>query len=748
MADLRRLRDDISQKWGVKSNGSQAITGDKLKGAMLDVIDTLNDVKSDQDYVNEWKDHVNDDMEHKADQDYVDAELAKKADASKLSELEPKIASLDNLESWQRITGFMNVSGIFENPAFAYIVIPVKAGDNISIAAGSNATYTYYYVTTDIPKKSSAVPWATGFGTRQSINAGSTVNIEIPSDGAYIILQVVQNNVEDYPSAFYINGYNIAIGVKENIGNIAGGIDSLREEVQPALKLGTSNIYNNILYGYGLHFRGSGGTGLVKSVDADGHLRFTIAQGAGAAAGSWCWFSLNTKTPNVFKHGHQYLVALDVLVTSNSLTEGTTTASGNNMFDMYPKYDSPPLGDYQPKQTAVTGTRGAMIALMRVTNSEQDGTFLFVQFGKYTSADYLDVTIYGACALDLESSGVNPWDTVGFNAALEKFSMYGFADKIFAADDAVHSLMSDKARVAESVESLNIGGDIDIWGDSLTAQGWGNDLAQITGRNVFSHGYGGRTSTYIRDQFLAGLNRDRTNIFWVGRNNVSRYDAVIDDIRTMVDALGTQKFIVMSVLNGAYDGEYKDQSSYAKFVKIAEKLKQIYPDNFVDIRSAIIQGWECGNVRLLAPFTQPSVGQNVTINVSDATFLATLNEYDVTYIGEDVMNKIKIGINDQYDTYSIVSLVDATHLTVKLETIGRVQTGQSVGNAIDPNNNPSVGASTAIEYVRVMQNGDYVCINQYDTTPSTSRADRIHQSPAGRNFTARVIARALEARKL
>ena len=88
MADLRRLRDDISQKWGVKSNGSQAITGDKLKGAMLEVIDTLNDVKSDQDYVNEWKDHVNDDMEHKADQVYVVAELAKKADAQKLSELE------------------------------------------------------------------------------------------------------------------------------------------------------------------------------------------------------------------------------------------------------------------------------------------------------------------------------------------------------------------------------------------------------------------------------------------------------------------------------------------------------------------------------------------------------------------------------------------------------------------------------------------------------------------------------------
>lgn len=47
MADLSKLRDDISQKWGVKSNGTQAITGDKLKGAMLDVIDTINDVKAD-----------------------------------------------------------------------------------------------------------------------------------------------------------------------------------------------------------------------------------------------------------------------------------------------------------------------------------------------------------------------------------------------------------------------------------------------------------------------------------------------------------------------------------------------------------------------------------------------------------------------------------------------------------------------------------------------------------------------------
>lgn len=376
------------------------------------------------------------------------------------------------------------------------------------------------------------------------------------------------------------------------------------------------------------------------------------------------------------------------------------------------------------------------------------GDYLFIQMGKYSATDYLDMTVYDACMIDLGEVGDTPWDTEGYGNAFEKMTLYGFIDKLYAVKVAVNAETATTAKVAESIKSLSIGSDIDIWGDSLTAQGWGTDLAHITGRNVYSHGYGGRTSTFIRDQFLAGMNKDRTNIFWVGRNNVTRYESVIEDVKTMVNALGTQKFIVMSVLNGAYAGEYRGQSAYTKFITIGEKLKQIFPDNYVDIRTAIIQGWECGNVKLLSPFVQPAVGTNVQINVSNAAFLTTLNSYDVTYIGEEIMNKIRIGINGEYDVYSIVSFDDETHITVKLETIGRIQSGQTVENAIDPNNNATVGTSSSVEYLKVMQNGDYVCINDYDTTPSTSRSDRIHQSPEGRAFTAKVIARALEARKL
>ena len=87
MANLSKLRDDISQKWGVKSNGTQAITGDKLKGAMLDVIDTLNEVKTDQDVFNREKQTLSQGLENQGTQI--------QEQGTKLSELDGKVDDVD-----------------------------------------------------------------------------------------------------------------------------------------------------------------------------------------------------------------------------------------------------------------------------------------------------------------------------------------------------------------------------------------------------------------------------------------------------------------------------------------------------------------------------------------------------------------------------------------------------------------------------------------------------------------------------
>lgn len=488
-----------------------------------------------------------------------------------------------------------------------------------------------------------------------------------------------------------------------------------------------------------------GGGGLVETINADGSRNYKIAAGAGT--NTWCWFSFKLGNSNKWQYGHKYYVAIDGLYTQNSLTEGSTSAAGNNYLDVLPKANLsvPPIGTFAHKTSLVTGSRGIYKGVISITTSGYDqASMVFVQFGKYSNTDYLDFTIYDVSVIDMGED----YKEFTYDEADALFTKYGFVKSVQEVAQAKMATEAMRARVAESLESFVIGRDIDIWGDSLTAQGWGNNLASITGRNVYSHGYGGRTSTYIRDQFLAGYNRNRTNIFWVGRNNFSRPDAIIDDIRTMVDTLGTDDFIIMSNLNGSYEGEYKGQGGYAKFTYLAEQLRTIYPDNFVDIRSAIIRGWLGTGIKLLAPFTQPSVGSSVQINVSDAIALTTLNEYDVQYIGTEIMNKIVIGENGSYDVYSIVSCDDATHCTIELVNANRIQPGNQVANPVDPLNTPVVGTSSAIEYLRVMQNGDYYCINTLDTTPSTARQDRIHQSAAGKEFTAKVIARALASRKI
>ncbi len=80
------------------------------------------------------------------------------------------------------------------------------------------------------------------------------------------------------------------------------------------------------------------------------------------------------------------------------------------------------------------------------------------------------------------------------------------------------------------------------------------------------------------------------NIFWLGRNNFGDTLQVKADIAAAVAFLNPQnnKFIILSILNGDYPSERADGGDYDKIIELNNDLQLLYPDNYIDIRSYLI----------------------------------------------------------------------------------------------------------------------------------------------------------------
>ena len=454
-----------------------------------------------------------------------------------------------------------------------------------------------------------------------------------------------------------------------------------------------------------------------------------------------------------FKYNHKYYIAIDMIVRRDSESEGSSSSGGNFYGYIIPKYADPVrVGTGSVKQGVVHGTRGILKASLDISNKENIESYptsnhIFFQFGSYLTDSYFDATIYKVFCVDLGETGTE--DAVSWEYIDSLVSQYGL-NNVSIVESANHAISADNAKVAEKVLSYEVGTEIDLWGDSLTAQNYGKYLQPILDRNCYTHGFGGKRSTYIRDQYLSAVNKERTQIIWIGRNNFTETDIVVDDIRDMVEAFGGQNFLIMLPPNGNYGtlgedgngtGEMKSGTSYDKFIELGNRLSKEYPSNYLDIREAVIYGWRMGNIKLLSSFIQPKVGSNVQIEVSDAEFLTTYNSSDLSKFGKDLMSKIRIGINGLYDTYKVISKDDSTHLTVQLVDTKYKQPGNTVDNLTDD------GGTSSIKYLRVMQNADYLCyIN--DTTLSTFRADGIHMTDSGLKYLAEVVARKIISMKI
>lgn len=493
---------------------------------------------------------------------------------------------------------------------------------------------------------------------------------------------------------------------------------------------------------------------LTKEIQSDGSIKLSVLKGA--LNNQYAYFNLPLKDIS-FKKNHSYYFAMDMIINKDTLTEGGTSTGGNFYGSITPKYnDGNKVGDGQIKQGVVHNTRGLLKADMDV-NSDNIDTYptaknIFFQFGRYGLEDSLEAIIYNVICVDLGEKDTE--DFKDWNYVDSLITSYGLRN-LSMVSNAENAINAERAKVADSVKELAVGKEIDFWGNSLTAQDYAQYVEQILGRKCFPHGYGGKKSTYIRDEFLKNVNKERTQVIWVGRNNASETDVVIDDIRDMVEGYGGNDFIIMNPPNGNYGtfgesgdgndgtGEMKGGTTYQKFIELTEKLKKEYPSNFLDIREAIIFGWRMGNIKLLEAFIQPNAGENVTIKVSDADFLTTYNSNDEGKFGTDFMSHIRIGINGKYDKYKVISKEDINTLVVQLVNSDSYykSPGSTVENITDD------GGNSAIKYLRVMQEADYQCY-VYDTTLSTFRSDGIHMKEEGKKLVAEIVARKIVAMKI
>jgi lysophospholipase L1-like esterase len=147
--------------------------------------------------------------------------------------------------------------------------------------------------------------------------------------------------------------------------------------------------------------------------------------------------------------------------------------------------------------------------------------------------------------------------------------------------------------------------NIAAWGDSLTdgqpftrAESYPTQLAALLpDRIVTNEGIGGETSTQVLARMLADTShRHDVTIIWMGRNNLTDPGRIESDVQAAVKSLGSNRFVVLTILNGDFAGtEAKGSPGYNTILDINRSFAFRYPRNFLDIRSYLVSLYDPNN---------------------------------------------------------------------------------------------------------------------------------------------------------
>ncbi|WP_377292337.1 SGNH/GDSL hydrolase family protein [Rhizobium sp. SG2393] len=170
---------------------------------------------------------------------------------------------------------------------------------------------------------------------------------------------------------------------------------------------------------------------------------------------------------------------------------------------------------------------------------------------------------------------------------------------------------------------------------TATVTNYPSRVQALSGRIVYNGGMSGQTSTQIgkraeTDNIMNGA----VNVIWAGRNNYREQDTVLSDIAKIVNHIGHDRYLVLSVLNGDYETEAKGLVDYQRIVSLNTALQQLYGDRFLDIRDILLKAGDTGSADDRADLERDIVPRSLR---SDTIHL---NDDGDALVGQSVANAI------------------------------------------------------------------------------------------------------------
>lgn len=186
---------------------------------------------------------------------------------------------------------------------------------------------------------------------------------------------------------------------------------------------------------------------------------------------------------------------------------------------------------------------------------------------------------------------------------------------ISMADDAIIATRPAKTAVTASplqAPTLYGGGSngspLVFVGDSLTAGAGATTLRhaypeQLSGLlgdrrfEVIARG-GADSDTILADFEGRAIPEDAVTLIWVGRNNYINPLQVVGDIARIVELLPNKRFLVLSILKGAYANEAPGQPGSAAIDSLNAALEQQYSYRFLPVGQSITAADRTDNIHL------------------------------------------------------------------------------------------------------------------------------------------------------
>lgn len=173
-----------------------------------------------------------------------------------------------------------------------------------------------------------------------------------------------------------------------------------------------------------------------------------------------------------------------------------------------------------------------------------------------------------------------------------------------------------------------------FWGDSLTAGTGASDAAHRFPnamallfdpvKEEVNEGVGGESSQQVLTRFLAETwSHKFPAVWWAGRNNYGSGTQVVDDAASFVAACGHNNYLILSIINGDYAGEYQGQANYNIIAGINAQLASTYGERFVDVRTSLVASYDPETPQDVIDFGNdipPSTLRSDLIHLNDAGY--------------------------------------------------------------------------------------------------------------------------------